>query len=119
MVDGVRHEVTTHQLNIANGAAHAGSPIAVDVGLDDGRLVAYPLGGPARWSTLAGTIEQVLTPHRTLLHRAYLVGLPDPGRTDPPLPVELDGETVATTPLNITVDRNALLIVVPDTFCDT
>lgn len=118
VVDGTCHEVHTHQLNIANGAVHAGSRIAVDAGIDDGLLVAYPLGGPARRSTVAGAIEQMVTPHRTVVHKGHIAGRHVRVVTDPPMPVELDGETVATTPLDITVDRNALLVVVPHSFRD-
>lgn len=118
-VDGRRHEVTTHQLNIANGNAHAGARIAVDAGIDDGLLVVYPLGGAARRSTLSRTVEQALTPHRTLLHKGHLVGRHVRVVTDSAMPVELDGETATATPLEITVDRNALLIIVPPTFHDT
>ena len=45
-VDGIRYQLHTHQLNVANGSVHAGTRIAVDAGIDDGRLVAYTLGGP-------------------------------------------------------------------------
>jgi YegS/Rv2252/BmrU family lipid kinase len=118
-VDGVEYRAVTHQLNIANGAAHAGSRIAVDAGIDDGLLVAYTLGGPSRWSTATGTVAQALTPHRTLVHKGHLVGQHIQVRTDSPRPVELDGETVAATPLDITVARNALLIVTGPEFDDT
>ena len=64
-------------------------------------------------------MEQVLTPHRTLLHKGHLVGRRMHVRTEPPLPVELDGETVTATPLDLRVDRNALLIIVPPGFHDS
>ena len=85
-----------------------------------------PLEGIAGEETVAaqrlvrqGTVEQVLTPHRTLVHKGHLVGRQIRVVTDPRLPVELDGETVTATPLDVTVDRNALLMMVPDSFADT
>ena len=118
-VDGVEYRVVTHQLNIANGSVHAGSRIAVDAGIDDGLLVAYTLGGPSRWSTATGTVVQAVTPHRTLVHKGHLVGRRILVRTEPPRPVELDGENVSATPLDITVARNALLIMAGPEFHDT
>jgi YegS/Rv2252/BmrU family lipid kinase len=118
-VDGVAYRVVTHQLNIANGSVHAGSRIAVDAGIDDGLLVAYTLGGPSRWSTATGTVVQAVTPHRTLVRKGHLVGRRILVGTDPPRPVELDGENVSATPLDITVARNALLIMAGPDFDDT
>lgn len=46
-VDGRTWHVRTHQLNVANGRVHAGTPIAADAGIDDRLLVAYALGGGA------------------------------------------------------------------------
>ena len=118
-IDGAEFGVVTHQLNIANGSVHAGSRIAADAGIDDGLLVAYALGGPARWSTAVGVAAQALTPHRTLVRKGYLVGRHIQVTTDPGRPVELDGETVAATPLDVTVARNALLIITRPGFDDT
>lgn len=118
-VDGVGFRVVTHQLNIANGSVHAGSRIAADAGIDDGLLVAYTLGESSRWSTATGTVAQALTPHRTLLRKGHLVGRHIQVTTDTPRPVELDGENVAATPLDITVERNALLIITGPEFDDT
>jgi len=118
-VDGVGFRVVTHQLNIANGSVHAGSRIAADAGIDDGLLVAYTLGGSSRWSTATGAVAQALTPHRTLVHKGHLVGRHIRVTTNPPRPVELDGETVTATPLDINVERNALLIITGPDFDDT
>jgi diacylglycerol kinase (ATP) len=118
-VDGARHELRTHQLNIANGSVHAGSRIAVDAGIDDGLLVAYALGGPARASAALSAAAQVLTPHRTMAGKGHLAGSVIEVATDPPQPVEIDGETAGRTPVRIEVARNALLVVVPQGFRDT
>jgi diacylglycerol kinase (ATP) len=118
-VDGVEHRLRTHQLNIANGSVHAGSRIAVDAGIDDGLLVAYPLGGPARWSAVAATLGQAVTPNRTLARKGHLSGRRIEVVTDPPQPVEIDGETVGHTPVRLSVARNALLVIVPPGFHDT
>jgi diacylglycerol kinase (ATP) len=118
-VDGARHRLRTHQLNIANGSVHAGTRIAVDAGIDDGLLVVYPLGGQGRWSAAAAAFGQALTPNRTLARKGHLTGERIEVETDPPQPVEIDGETVGHTPVSLSVARNALLILVPAGFHDT
>jgi diacylglycerol kinase (ATP) len=118
-VDGVSNTLSAHQLNVANGSVHAGTRIAVDAGIDDGLLVAYPLGGPARWSAAAAAVWQALTPHWTIARKGHLVGERMEVVTDPPQPAEIDGETVGYTPLELSVVRNALLIMVPAGFHDT
>ena len=117
-VDGVPHVLRTHQLNVANGSVHAGTRIASDAAIDDGLLVAYALGGTSPWSTAVAMVHQALTPHRPLLRKGYFTGVRVTVETDPPLPVELDGETVASTPLQIDVVRNELLVLVPQDFPD-
>ena len=57
-MDGIRYQLHTHQLNVANGSVHAGTRIAVDAGIDDGRLVAYTLGGPARWTVAKAALRR-------------------------------------------------------------
>jgi diacylglycerol kinase (ATP) len=118
-VDGIEYRVRTHQLNIANGSVHAGTRIAVDAGIDDGLLAAYALGGPARWSAARATLGQALTPNRTLARKGHLTGAKIRVVTDPPQPVEIDGETSGTTPIELHVARNALLVMVPASFHDS
>lgn len=115
-VDGVTHQLRTHQLNIANGSVHAGMRIGADAAIDDGLLAAYRLGGPERWSATTGLLAQALTPHWTLRRKGHLVGERIRVETDPPQPVELDGETVARTPVDISVAPHALLILAPPGF---
>jgi len=118
-VDGAEHRLRTHQLNVANGSVHAGTPIAADAGIDDGLLVAYALGGRARLSAASSALVQALTPRRPLAGKGHLAGTVIEVATDPPQPVELDGETVGHTPVRFQVARNALLVLVPQGFRDT
>ncbi|MEU8383484.1 diacylglycerol kinase family protein, partial [Streptosporangium sp. NPDC048865] len=55
-VDGRRHELLTHQLNIANGRFHGGWQVARDISIDNGRLVAYQLGSGKRLRLLLETM---------------------------------------------------------------
>lgn len=110
--------VRTHQLNIANGRSHGGTPIAADAHIDDGELVAYPLGGSSRLSTVRAAAAQALTPHQPLEQKRYLTAPEFVVATDPPLPVDVDGEITTRTPVHVQVAREALLVLVPNTFRD-
>ena len=63
-VDGRRHELLTHQLNIANGRFHGGWQVAKDISIDNGRLVAYQLGSGKRLRLLGETL--IRATHRPL-----------------------------------------------------
>src|SRR5207249_6576008 len=92
-------EVETHQLNIANGSFHAGRPITGDAGADDRLLLAYCLGGPARRSLISATVRHAaLGRRRTMKEPAFLAVSELWLDTDPPLPLDVDGEIRARTP---------------------
>ena len=105
--------VRTHQLNVANGSMHAGTAIAADASLDDGLLMAYVLGGRSRASTVRATVRQVLTPNHPSENKGYLLGADFTVSTDRPLPVDVDGEIIGSTPIEIQVVPEALRVMVP------
>ena len=105
--------VRTHQLNVANGRMHGGTVIARDATLDDRLLVAYALGGPARRSTAAAAVRQVLTPWQPVARKGYLTGTEFHITTDRPMAVDVDGEVSGTTPIRVEVTAQALRVLVP------
>jgi diacylglycerol kinase family enzyme len=111
--------VRTHQLNIANGSVHAGTPIAADASLNDRLLMAYTLGGRSRFSTVRATVRQALTARQPSEHKGYLLGGDFSVSTDRPLPVDVDGEIVGHTPIDLRVVPQALHVLVPQAFVDT
>lgn len=111
--------VRTHQLNIANGAVHAGAPIAADASLDDRLLIAYALGGPSRLSTARSTARQALTPRQPIERKGYLLGGDFTVTTDRPLALDVDGELRGHTPARIHVAAQALNVMVPLGFADS
>lgn len=111
--------IRTHQLNIANGRMHAGTPIAADASLDDRLLVAYALGGPSRLSTVGATARQALTAHRPMDLKGYLLGTRFTLTTDRPIDLDVDGELRGTTPATVEIAAQALHVLVPTSFVDT
>lgn len=119
-IGGETHEVATHQLNVANGAHHSGQRIARDASPDDRLLAVYKLGDERRLRLASATARHVLTgPWRTLSENAFLTTGAVEIETDPPLPVDVDGEVRGMTPVSIRLLGNALRVIVPQSFVDT
>ena len=118
--NGIQRVLWTHQLNIANGAYHAGRRITRDASVDDRLLVAYRLGDASRLRVTGQTLGQVLAgPRRSRADSRFLSTDRLRVATDPPLPLDLDGEVRATTPVHITLLPQALRVMVPPSFVDT
>jgi YegS/Rv2252/BmrU family lipid kinase len=113
------HHLDTHQLNIANGSHHAGRAIARDTGLDDRQLVVYRLGDANRLRLTLATARQTLTgPRRSLAQTPFLTTREVWLQTDPPLALDVDGEIRGQTPVQITLDADALRVMVAADFPD-
>jgi YegS/Rv2252/BmrU family lipid kinase len=113
-------DFVTHQLNIANGAHHSGRPIARDAGPDDRRLAIYRLGDESRHRLAGATLRHMFAGHRRSLDEAAFITTRDVRvETDPPMPVDVDGEIRGRTPVTVTLLPNALRVMVPLDFRDT
>jgi len=117
---GRQYSLDTHQLNIANGSFHAGRPITGDTGADDRLLLVYRLGGPTRRALVGATVRHaVLGARRTMMEPAFLAVSELWLDTDPPLPLDVDGEIRGHTPARITLAAQALRVMVAPDFHDT
>ncbi|WP_106399204.1 diacylglycerol/lipid kinase family protein [Actinocorallia populi] len=119
-IGGAVHELTTHQLNIANGSHHSGRVIAKDASPDDRLLAVYQLGDQVRLRLLSATARHALTGRfRTLAEPSFLTTNAVEVATDPPMAVDVDGELRARTPVSVRLLPNALRVLVPREFPDT
>jgi diacylglycerol kinase (ATP) len=117
---GQDRAMTTHQLNIANGSFHGGRPITSDASADDRLLLAYSLGGGSRPALIGATTRHVLAgARRTQAEPAFLATRELWLRTEPPLPLDIDGEIHGETPARIALAPNALRVMVDPGFLDT
>lgn len=119
-VDGKRHELLTHQLNIANGRFHGGWQIAKDISIDNRRLVAYQLGSGKRLRLLGETLVRATTGKwRSLAGGPFVTGTEMLLETDPPMAADIDGEVRLRTPLVIKTVPNGVRVMVQRDFVDT
>lgn len=118
-VDGMRHELLTHQLNIANGRFHGGWQVAKDISIDNGMLVAYQLGSGKKLRLLAETLARATTGRwRSLAGGPFVMGREMLLETDPPLAADVDGEVRLRTPITLRVVPNGVRVMVPGAFED-
>src|SRR5690606_36692535 len=83
-VDGQRHELLTHQLNIANGRFHGGWLVARDISIDYGMLVAYQLVSGNMLRMLVETLVLDTTRlWRSMAGGPFVIGLAMLLETDP------------------------------------
>ncbi|MCG5214223.1 diacylglycerol kinase family protein [Streptosporangium soli] len=118
-VDGRRHELLTHQLNIANGRFHGGWQVASDISIDNGTLVAYQLGSGKRLRLLVETMFRATTGRwRSLAGGPFVTGREMFLETDPPMAADVDGEVRLRTPLTLRTVPNGLRVMVTPDFTD-
>lgn len=112
-------ELDTHQLNVANGAYHHGRRIARDATVDDRLLTVYRLGDAGRLRVTAATVRHSFRgPRLSQYAEPFMTTGSLRVETDPPMPVSIDGEVRAHTPIDVSVAPNALYAMVPDGFPD-
>lgn len=107
------------QVSIANGRYFGGGQVAADdAGIDDSTLDVSVLrhGNLRELAKVVRTIKSgdILDTDQAMHFRTRRVVVD----TEPNLPVNIDGELVATTPQDLSVARNALHVVVPQTWAD-
>ncbi|MXG90124.1 lipid kinase [Nocardioides flavescens] len=104
------------QVAVGNGRHYGGgNSVAPNASIDDHLLDVYAVErGRLRDHV---SIARLLKDGRFVEHErvTHLTTRAVRIETDEPLPVNLDGEVSATTPLTSTVDRNALRVVIPST----
>ena len=100
------------EVRIANGRFHGGAEL-VKTKVDAGEIVIQAIDGRLRakllWSWGLALIgpDQVRGTVREFRGREFRI------ETDPPLPISIDGEVAAKTPVTVKLARRAMLMAVP------
>jgi YegS/Rv2252/BmrU family lipid kinase len=101
------------EVRIANGPYHGGVELVDEARVDSGRIVVQVVIGEMRRSLVGNWIASVLR----LKARARTVrtfeGQAIRLATDPPLPISIDGEVLARTPVTARIARRAILVAAP------
>ena len=111
--DGQRHRLRVVEVRIANGAFLGGTEVVETARLNDGLLTVQAVLGVTRRRMMANWILTAL--HLDARHEAEREFHFRTGRltTRPPLPISIDGEVLAQTPVELRCEAGALLVAVP------
>jgi len=101
------------EVRIANGPYHGGVDLVDEARLDSGRIVVQVVTGATRRSLVwSWTLSILRLPARTRTTRDFS-GEAIRIQTVPPLPISIDGELLAKTPVTARIARGAIRIAAP------
>ena len=117
-IDGQGHAFDALDIRIANGGYQGGVLVAPEAHLESGRIVVHILEGPSKWA-LAREWARVafgmpFAPGKVTDLQADSLTID----TVPPQHVAVDGEVITRTPIEVSVARNALLLMAPQDYRD-
>ena len=111
--DGRRHRFRVVEVRIANGAFLGGTEVVETARLTDGLLTVQAVLGVTRRRMMANwllTGLRLAARHEGEREVHFRTGRLT---TRPPLPISIDGEVLATTPVDLRCEADALLMVAP------
>ena len=101
------------EVRIANGAYHGGSEVVDDAEVDSGEIIVQAVIGRSQWQLAWSWLLTVLRlPARRQTTREFHGRLLRVA-TDPPLPISIDGEVLAHTPVVAKVARAVIEVAAP------
>jgi YegS/Rv2252/BmrU family lipid kinase len=112
-IDGKAETLDAVEVRIANGPYHGGVELIDEAAVDSGRIVVQVVIGETRWSLIWSWLLSALR-HRerkrtTREFEAQSIRLSTPK----PMPISIDGEVLAETPVTARVARRAILVAAP------
>jgi YegS/Rv2252/BmrU family lipid kinase len=111
IVDGERMSAT--EVRIANGSFHGGTELVDEAEVDSGRIVVQVVTGTGRrhlaWNWIA-SIARLPARHATTRE---ITGRAIRLETEPPLPISIDGEVLAHTPVTASIARAIIEVAAP------
>ena len=100
------------EVRIANGRFHGGAEL-VKTRVDAGEIVVQAIDGKLRAKLLWSWGLSLIGPDQVRGTLREFRGTEFRIETDPPLPISIDGEVVAKTPVEVRLARRAMLMAVP------
>ncbi|HEY0114947.1 MAG TPA: diacylglycerol kinase, partial [Allosphingosinicella sp.] len=101
------------EVRILNGSYHGGIKMDDDLSIDDGVIVVEAVSGHARTTLASNWLRLMLRLPKKERQVRRFEGRSLKLATQPPLPISIDGEVLARTPVTVRVARRAIEVVVP------
>jgi YegS/Rv2252/BmrU family lipid kinase len=101
------------EVRIANGPYHGGVELVEEAAVDSGRIVVQVVTGDTRASLIWSWLLSVLRHRERRKTVAVFEGQAIRLSTDRPMPISIDGEVLAKTPVTARVARRAIRIAAP------
>jgi len=101
------------EVRIANGPYHGGVALVDEARLDSGRIVVQAVIGETRRTLVGNWIASTLHLRARHYTTREFEGEAIRVATDPPLPISIDGEVLAETPITARVARRAIRVAAP------
>jgi YegS/Rv2252/BmrU family lipid kinase len=101
------------EVRIANGRFHGGTEVIDDASVDSGEIVVQAVQGHARRRLLRNWFNSVLRRDARHEDTVHFTGKALRIATEPPLPVSIDGEVLAHTPVTARIAAGVIDVMVP------
>jgi YegS/Rv2252/BmrU family lipid kinase len=117
-IDGEKHSFDALDVRIANGGYQGGVLVAPEADLESGKIVLHVLEGPSKWALAKEWARVALGAPFTAGRMNILMSRNLTIDTVPTQHVAIDGEVITRTPIQVSVARDALLLMVPTDYQD-
>lgn len=107
------HRIAAVEVRISNGPYHGGTQINDSASVDSGVIVVQAVTGHVKRRLVKNWVATVLRLDARHETTEEFTGTSLRIRTDPPLPISIDGEILATTPVTARVAAGIIEVMVP------
>jgi len=111
--DGKRETINAVEVRIANGGYHGGTELVESAEVDSGEIVVQAVVGNTRhrllWSWTASALKLRSRKRTVKEFHGKSIRI----TTDPPLPISIDGEVLAKTPVTAKVAKGVIDVAAP------
>lgn len=110
---GIRRSVTVVEVRISNGGFHGGTEIVDNARVDSGEIIVQAVTGSFKRRLLKNWIASALRLKARHDDTVSFTGKALRVATTPPLPISIDGEVLAKTPVTARIAAGVIEVMVP------
>ncbi len=115
-MDGTIYTIKTHSIIIANGSVYGISPLRSEADVDSGKLLVLTMDMMNRWQHLKFWLLLLLRPHKQIAGMQHFLTSEVHIKSSPIRDIDIDGDSLAKTPVTLSVAPSALKVMVPQSF---